>query len=298
MSASFKDDGPPSAYGLTVAHPVTSEDLSVNGSAPSLLLTVLGEFVLPAETPVWTAALLYVLEGLGIEQQTARQAIARCADTGLITGEKHGRLVRWNLTDAGISSIEETTRRVMSLSSVPEHWDGYCLILVVSVPQRQKAVRKRLYRALTWAGFGNPAPGLWATPHAEREEEMKQIIREFDLQGSTMAFRGTTVAAGLTDAEVVQRAWDFDEVADRYRRFIETFEGLAPPDGDELLFTYTAMINEWREFPSIDPQLPYDLLPDWVGRRANEMVLELRTKWSGAAHLRWQEIVEGTRPSG
>lgn len=296
MSAIFEDDELTQSLVRPRVSIAAREELPL-GSARSLLLTVLGEFVMPAGEPVWTAALLYVLEGLGIEQQTARQAIARCTDAGWIVGEKHGRLVRLNLTDTGRKSIEETTRRVLSLSSVPERWDGNCLILVVSVPQGQKAIRKRLYRELTWAGFGNPAPGLWATPHAEREEEMKQIIKDFDLRGSTFAFRGTTVAAGLTDAEIVQRAWDFDGVADRYKRFIEAFSGLEPVDGDDLLFTYTALVNEWREFPSIDPQLPYDLLPDWIGRRANEMVLDLREKWASAAHERWQDIVKNAYPT-
>ncbi|MDN5856618.1 MAG: PaaX family transcriptional regulator, partial [Actinomycetia bacterium] len=52
------------------------------GSARSLLLTVLGELVLPAGEPVWTSSLLYVLKGVGVEEQTARQAIARGAAAG------------------------------------------------------------------------------------------------------------------------------------------------------------------------------------------------------------------------
>src|SRR5215213_1969322 len=46
-------------------------------SARSLLLTVLGEFVHPRGTPVWTATLVAALAELGIEEKSARQAIAR-----------------------------------------------------------------------------------------------------------------------------------------------------------------------------------------------------------------------------
>jgi phenylacetic acid degradation operon negative regulatory protein len=267
-----------------------------SGSAPSLLLTVLGELVLPVKAPVWTAALLYVLKGLGIEEQTARQTLARTAEAGLISGQRTGRLVRWTLTDSGVTLIEETTRRVMSLSTVPERWDGNCLILVVSVPQHQKAIRKRLYSALNWAGFGNPAPGLWTSPHADREDEMRQIIKDFDLQQSSFAFRGNTVQAGLTDDEIVQRAWDLDDVADRYRNLIATFTDVEPTPGDDLLFSYIALANEWRQFPSMDPQLPRDLMPDWIGRDATEMFLTLYTKWSEGAFLRWREIMTATSP--
>jgi len=44
-------------------------------SARSLLLTVLGEYVLPSGAPVWTSALLHVSAGLGIEEKAARQAL-------------------------------------------------------------------------------------------------------------------------------------------------------------------------------------------------------------------------------
>ena len=38
-----------------------------SASAASLLLTILGEFVLPAGEPVWTSALVRLLGELGVE---------------------------------------------------------------------------------------------------------------------------------------------------------------------------------------------------------------------------------------
>ena len=46
---------------VSAGHPQVS-----TGSARSLLLTILGEFVMPNTNSVWTASLLYVLTGLGI----------------------------------------------------------------------------------------------------------------------------------------------------------------------------------------------------------------------------------------
>ena len=48
-------------------------------SARSLLLTVLGEIVLPAGTPVWTQTVLDLLATVGVEEKSARQALARTA---------------------------------------------------------------------------------------------------------------------------------------------------------------------------------------------------------------------------
>lgn len=267
------------------------------GSARSILLTVLSTLVLPSGRPVWTSALLYVMTGLGLEEQTARQAIARAADAGLIANEKHGRTVRWQVTEAGIAEIEEITRRANSLINPPERWDGRCLILSITIPQRLRTVRKRLYSGLYWQGFGNPAPGLWASPHADRVEELRELIEDLGLHDHAITFIGQTLGVGITDPEIIERAWDLNHLAARYEKFLATFENLSPKPGDELLFTHLTMLNEYREFPAMDPQLPKDLLPNWVGRRATELVVDLHATWSEASRARWDEIVVATAPN-
>jgi phenylacetic acid degradation operon negative regulatory protein len=270
-------------------------DLPV-GSARSLLLTVLSELVLPRGEPAWTSSLLYVMTGLGLEEQNARQAIARASDAGVIISEKHGRAVRWSFSDYGTAQIEEITRRADSLISPPERWDGNCLVLAVTVPQRLRAVRKRLYSSLYWQGFGNPAPGLWASPHVDRVDELRELIDDVGLRESTVTFIGNTLGVGLSDGEIVARAWDLERIAARYEKLIETYQHLSPSSGDDLLFAHLSLLNEYREFPAMDPQLPEDLLPNWVGRRATELFVMLNRRWSGAAHQRWLEIVELTSP--
>jgi phenylacetic acid degradation operon negative regulatory protein len=45
-------------------------------------------------------------------------------------------------------------------------------------------VRKRLYTALGWVGFGNPMPGLWTNPHSDRFAEAKVIIEDLGLRAT------------------------------------------------------------------------------------------------------------------
>lgn len=265
-------------------------------SGPSFLLTVLGELVAPAGEPVWTASLLYALAGLEISESTARQTIARAADAGWIESERRGRTVRWSVASTAVQIIDDITQRVVSLSTVPERWDGNCLILAVTIPHEKRSARKRLYSALGWAGFGNPAPGLWASPHVDRLEETRQVIQELDLRESTMAFVGTLAEVGLTDHEIVRKAWNLDDVAARYAKLLDTFEDVEPEPGDDLLFSYLTLVDEWRKFPSMDPQLPKDLLPNWIGRRAAATFVTLRATWKPAALERWQEVVHLTAP--
>jgi hypothetical protein len=77
--------------------------------ARSLLLTVLGEFVLPRGGEVWTGTLVTALGTLGVEEKSARQALSRTAAEGLLEPARHGRRVRWSLTGAGDRLLREGT---------------------------------------------------------------------------------------------------------------------------------------------------------------------------------------------
>jgi phenylacetic acid degradation operon negative regulatory protein len=267
------------------------------GSARSQLLTVLGELVMPNGNSVWTSSLLYVLTGLGIEEQTARQAIARGAAAGWIAGRRRGREVQWDLTESGRRLIDQGAERVYSMSGERPPWDGNWLILLVSIPQQQRTVRKKLYAALSWEGFGNPTPGVWLSPHPERQAGVEEVIGALGLRESTLAFTGRSLQLGLRDEEIVRRAWDLDEVTARYQQLLIRFSGLEPEPGDPLLFTHVQLVSEWQRFPFLDPQLPGELCPDWIGRRAAVVFRQLRAQSYDDAQARWREVVKETSPA-
>src|SRR6266702_2886701 len=103
----------------------SSSPLQVSaGSARSILLTILGEFVYPEGEPVWTSTLLHVLTGVGVEEKTARPAIARGAAAGWITPGRSRRELYWHLTPTGRQLIREGDERVTSLNADSAAWDG------------------------------------------------------------------------------------------------------------------------------------------------------------------------------
>jgi phenylacetic acid degradation operon negative regulatory protein len=275
------------------ARMTASGDGVESGSARAQLLTVLGELVWPAGRPAWTASLLQVMRGLGIEERTARQAIARSARDGWIRAERVGRETRWALTPELVRAFEEGTRRVASLSEPFLDWDGTWLVLFVTVPHELRAVRKRLYGRLEWAGFGNPSPGVWVSPHAERGEQLARTITELGLDGSTLSFRGAIGDIGLDEAAIVASGWDTVALAARYAAVDEEFRDLDPAPGDATLFAHLRVLGALQAFPFVDPQLPEALLPDWVGRRVTARLQELRRRWAPRVRRRWDEIDAG-----
>ncbi|MGQ0464727.1 MAG: PaaX family transcriptional regulator [Sporichthyaceae bacterium] len=259
-------------------------------SARSLLLTVLGELVLPARFPVWTSALLHLLAGLDVEEKSARQAIARSAADGWIVSTRDGRRVHWELTPTGRTLLTEGAQRIYSAAGSQASWDRSWLVVLASVPESQRKLRHRLQTRLAWAGLGNPAPGLWVSTHRERIAEVRQIIADLQLDGSALSFVGPFADIG-SQASLVERAWDLESIADAYREFLASFDGADPTKGDEVLLAQVQLVHSWRRFPFLDPQLPAELLPaDWIGHRARERFDALHDAWRPEAQRRWAEL--------
>ena len=278
---------------LSRCEPILSRRHSVGAaSARSLLLTVLGEYVLPSDEPMWTAAAVQIMAGLGVEEKAARQALARTAADGWIAPLREGRQVRWKLTGPGRRLLTDGAERIYSFAAEGPAWDGRWLVLTVTVPESQRQLRRRLRTRLAWAGFGSPAPSLWVTTDTGREAEAKQILASLGLEGAAYSFTGPFGSIGSART-LVDQAWNLGAVAEHYQEFIVEFAGLRPSPGEETMLTQIRLVHEWRRFPFLDPQLPTDLLPPkWIGKRAAALFQELHGRWHARAQRHWREVIQ------
>ena len=266
-------------------------------SARSQLLTVFGEYMLPSGAPVWTSALLHVSAGLGIEEKAARQALNRLAGDGWIAAEREGRRVRWALTAHGRTLLAEGAERIYSFGRDRDSWDGRWLVLLVSVPETQRDLRHRLRNGLTWAGLGSPAPGVWVSPHLSREAEAKHVVEELGLDAAAFSFSGPFAGVG-SERAMVEQAWHLGDLAAAYEQFVRQFAGLRPRAADDVLFAQIRLVDEWRRFPRLDPQLPLEMLPPhWIGLRAANVFDDLHRQWHAAAQARWADLEALTSPA-
>src|SRR5262245_766981 len=104
-------------------------------SAKALLLTVLGEFVLPHQGSVWTSTVVRSLGLLGVEERNARQALARLADQDVVRSERDGRRARWQLTATGRDLLTSGTERIYGFGAGDGAWNGRWLVVLCSVPE-------------------------------------------------------------------------------------------------------------------------------------------------------------------
>ena len=160
--------GPPTAPGGTTAavNDRTMRPRS-GSSAKALLLTILGEFVLPHAGSLWTSTVVDALGALDVDERNARQAVARLAERGTVRSVKHGRRARWHLTDQGQRLLTDGTQRIYEFGRREDTWDGRWLVVLCSVPEEQRAKRHQLRSRLGFAGFGFLGAGV-AVSHAPR----------------------------------------------------------------------------------------------------------------------------------
>ena len=277
------------AHGMS--RPVVSRRREIGGaSARSLLMTILGEFVLPRGGPVWTQTLVSTLALFGIEDKSARQALARTAAEGGLASERVSRQVRWSLTPPGERLLSQGAQRIYSFGRDDVEWDGRWLMLLVSVPESQRDLRHRVRSQLNWAGFGSPAPGVWVSPHASQQAEAQRILTTAGVDGAAMSFVASYGQIGGQE-ELVARSWDLGALENRYEDFIEEFTGLDPVTGEAALQAQIRLVHEWRRFPFLDPRLPARLLPqNWSGTKAADLFHTRHADWHPAAQRHWEHL--------
>lgn len=252
-------------------------------SAKSLLTTFLGEFVLPNDGGVWTNTVVVALDALGFTERNARQALARLGDQALIEPERHGRTVRWRLTDAGARLLTTGADRIYGFCARAEAWDGHWLVVMCSIPESQRAKRHQLRTRLTFEGFGFVAPSVAVCPHREREGAANEILRSLGLDGDALTLDARTGEL-TSDLRVIASAWSLDALEEQYREFLAEFSAVA---ADSPLGAFQAtmrLVDAWRHFPFRDPELPLHLLPaDWPGTPARDLFAACRGDWGPAA---------------
>lgn len=277
--------------------PGSSRRREVGGaSARSLLLTVLGEFVHPRHASVWTATLIEALGALGVEEKSARQVLTRTAAEGHLTSMRHGRRVLWELTPSGGALLAEGTRRIYGFMREVHPWDGRWLVLSVPIPETQRQLRHRLRTRLTWLGLGSPTSGLWVTPDAALDRAVHEVIRDLGLESQAFAWTGS--ASGLGDEQrLLADAWDLADVEDRYLSFVGAFEDRVAGSPTEAFVAQVELVQEWRRFPFLDPDLPTELLDhDWPGPRAAAAFHDRHAAWHAAAQAEWDRMDTAARP--
>ena len=265
VSLELADSEPWTAQGATAQRP------------PRLLLTLLGDYWWQRTEPLPSSAIVALLGEFGVSDSAARAALSRLTRNGLLVTSKTGRRTYSRLSSRAAAILDDGARRIFSFGQDAQPWDGTWSLVAFSIPEHNRAARDALRKQLRWLGFAPLYDGLWVAPRDQASEVVGQLSG-LGISTAT-AFRATTVP-GIEPDGFPQRAWDLDDLHARYQAFISYAQRLRERalagqiSPVEALVARTRVMDEWRAFPGLDPNLPGELLPDaWPRAAARELFI-------------------------
>ena len=265
-------------------------------SARGLLLTVLGDAVLPTGGAAWLQALTEAMEALDVSSATTRQTVRRLASTGMVRAEHHGRRARYVLTEPGRRRLEEAAERIFLRRDLG--WDGRWRMLTYTFPERERGARDALRRELGWLGFGNVGASTWVCPW-DLGARLDAVLDAHRVRGDVELF---TARHEGEDRDLAARAYDLGTLRTAHEDFLAYVT--EPPDvatggGRAAFVARIRLVHRWRKLLFLDPGLPEALLPgDWLGARAAAAFVRRYAELEQPASDWWADVMQRAAPAG
>ncbi|MEU1590687.1 PaaX family transcriptional regulator C-terminal domain-containing protein [Micromonospora sp. NPDC005710] len=268
------------------------------GSSPQgVTVTLLADYTLRTRVALPSAAIVALLAETGVTTAGARTAISRLARRGVLEGSRLGRRSSYRLSRAAAANLSAGGQWILASTSSTTRWDGSWTIVAFSLPQDHGAQRRSLRAQLRWLGYAPLYDGLWVSP-----QELTPLARaELDrlTLGAVTVFRARHAALASTVHRAPIEAWDIEAIGRSYDSFLRRWTPLLPAvvsgrvDGAAAVRTRTELMDTFRRFPVLDPQLPVELLPrDWLRRPARELFEAVYDGLAAPAERHVRSVVE------
>ena len=271
------------------------------GAQPQhLLITLLGDYWYGRREHLPSAALVRLLAEFGVTQVGARAALSRLARRGLLESSRVGRRTYYGLTERAAAVIADGARRIYSFGTAARSWSGQWTVAAFSIPEEQRDIRHALRSRLRWLGFAPLYDGVWVTA-GDETAAATAVLKDLEIAMATVMT--AVVAPGSPLSGDPLCAWDLGGLRGRYLDFVAKYEPLLERIGtggvgaSEALVTRTAVMNEWRNFPNLDPDLPPELLPrPWPRAEARRIFVELYNGLGPLAQVRVRQVLAELSP--
>jgi len=235
--------------------------------ARSALFDLYGDYLRPRGGRAPVAALVRLLAPLGIAPPAVRTAVSRMVRQGWLHPLRLASGPGYLLTPKAARRLDEAAARIYRTSKMG--WDGRFDLIVIDASVSRGA-RARVAPTLGYLGYGTLDGTTWLATRAG--EDVDTLLIEAGVRYERFTASPTAGTAGAM--ALVRRAWDLDEIAGAYQRFVRelrpTVAGVTEDSQDEEAYAARfRLVHAWRTFLFRDPQLPPALLPErWPGTTA------------------------------
>ncbi len=246
--------------------------------ARSALFDLYGDHLRSRGGSAPVAALIRLLEPLGISAPAVRTALSRMVAQGWLTATDAGE---YALTEHARTWLDEAGARIYRTDA--SSWDGHWHLRVLA-PMTDRARRERVRSRLRFLGMAPVSDSTWVSPRSSTEVD--RLLEEEDVPAITVT------AAHVEPSESLLAAFDLTALEAAYATWLAEAAALvAPANGrglnrDDLraFVVRSELVHSWRKFLFTDPGLPRALLPaDWSGHRAAAFFDEHATRLLPAA---------------
>jgi phenylacetic acid degradation operon negative regulatory protein len=223
-----------------------------------LVVTLFGAYADTDSRAAWSGGLTELMTEFGCTVGSARIALNRVIERGLLERRRDGRFISYTSTERLDELIAVGDRRIAALIDPPA-WDSTWTMVWYSIPDDLRKTRHRLGRRLRFLGFGPLEDSTWLAPR----DQSGEVLPYLDLLGLREWVGVFVGAQQIEPGATIARGWDCSEVQERYRHFCERFTPLLGKElSDEDAFVArTLLSDQFRRFPYLDPGLPESVFP-------------------------------------
>ncbi|KAB1942618.1 PaaX family transcriptional regulator [Micromonospora sp. ALFpr18c] len=274
------------------------------GTSPQgVAVTLLADYTVRTRAALPSAAIVALLAESGVTTAGARAAISRLARRGVLEGSRQGRRSSYRLSRAAAADLSAGAQWILTSTAATTPWDGHWTTIAFSLPQDRGSQRRALRGQLRWLGYAPLYDGLWISPY-ELTPPARALLAQLSA-GRATVFRGRHVALDATSRRAPIEAWDVDAIERHYEAFLRRWTPLLPRvragqvDGAEAVRARTEVMDTFRRFPTLDPQLPLELLPaGWLRQPARQLFTAVYDDLADPAEQHVRAVVARHTDSG
>jgi phenylacetic acid degradation operon negative regulatory protein len=268
------------------------------GSKPQhLIVTLFGDYWLGNTAPLPSSAVIALVAEFDISLTSARAALKRLAQRGILTPTRVGRRTFYAANPWAQAIMGKGRDRIVSFGAdTTADWDRMWTVVVFSIPEQQREVRHSARSRMRWLGLAPLYDGVWVSPRDVSAQVTEELTQVGVPQATVLRARTEHPGPGAVGHPLT--AWNLDELAQTYRNFLDEFEPLCRRvragrvGAAEALVARTAVMDTWRRFPGLDPELPRELMPDnWPRAAAHRLFVQVYDALGPLAELRFRQIL-------
>lgn len=243
-------------------------------SAGPIIITLIGDAILPRGGTISLKTLTALLAGLGVKAGQARTALSRLVVEGWLERSRTGRETSYRLAASRLGEFQAAMQRVYA--PAPDDWSGAFDQVVLLEPNAATRAARRV--VLEHQGFGAVAPNTLIRPAGLHPQNTADVAAPatHDVIGRFVPRSGCDLVA------LARTVWPLADAAHRFEQFCATFSPVLSHMRGRRVLGATAFeariraAHAFRRAVLRDPGLPAALLPaDWPGLAARRLCAEI-----------------------